>query len=172
MLHADIGHVAVVGDMRLLLADADLDAGDIAGPKSMFLHQQLKRIQRRLNRRSDRPLLNMGVHYLEATAKLAHQSICIAAEGFEEAARSGKDVLNPSEAGLHHGRRGDTVARAHASEIEGLFHVVLIARPAGDAGGLLGGVAERPAAPSPARTAAAPAAPNSAAKLCEERCIS
>src|SRR3990172_5109674 len=88
----------------------------------------------------------MGVHYLEATAKLAHQSICIAAEGFEEATRSGKDVLNPSEAGLHHGRRGDTVARAHASEIEGLFHVVLIARPAGDAGGLLGGVAERPAA--------------------------
>src|SRR3990172_10256631 len=88
----------------------------------------------------------MGVHYLEATAKLAHQSICSTAEGFEEAARSGKDVLNPSEAGLNHGRRGDTVARAHASEIEGLFHVVLIARPAGDAGGLLGGVAERPAA--------------------------
>ena len=56
-------------------------------------------------------------------------------------------VRDAGEARLHHERRGDAVARAHAGEVERLLDVLGVALPAPHAGDLLGGVRQRVAHP-------------------------
>ena len=141
MLHADVGHVAVIGGLRALVRDPHHDMFDLFGLDPVRPDEIEQGVEGRLDRRADRPALDVSVHDLVGGAELAHQFIRIrlAAVGDEEVALAGEDVLHPGEAGGDHGRGGDPVAGRHAAEIERLLDVLGVARPGRDAGGLLRG---------------------------------
>ena len=48
----------------------------------------------------------------------------------EESAVAIEHIFDAGETARNHGRRRDAVARRHAAEIEGFFHVLDVARPA------------------------------------------
>src|SRR5260221_4211728 len=139
VLHADIGHMAVVGGVRSEMGDAHDEPLDLPGAYALRADQFQQRIERGLDRRSDRPALDVGVHDLVALAELARElrRVGRVPVGDEEIALARKDVLDAGEAVRDHRRRLHAVARGHAAEVEGLLDVLFVAHPAGDAGVLL-----------------------------------
>ena len=61
----------------------------------------------------------------------------------EKAAVARKDIFHGGETGGDHGCRRHAVARRHPAEVEGLFDVLDIARPAGEPRGLLRGIGQQ-----------------------------
>ena len=147
MLQIDVRHGAVIDDVRFLLRHLDPDPLDIGRLEAVLLDQRLHRVERRLDGRAYRPFLDVGGHDLEARAEPVDQKLrpWLRRKGEEEIARAGEDVVDPGEAGGHHGRRRDAVSRRHAGEIEGLLDMALVARPAIHPRRLLGGIGQHPA---------------------------
>ena len=139
MLHADVGHGAVVRGVRAQMRDAHGEPLDLPGADAVRADQFQQRIERGLDRRADRPALDVGVHDLVALAQVARELFRVGRVpvGDEEVALARKNVLDAGEAMRDHGRRLHAVARGHAAEVEGLLDVRLVPHPAGDAGSLL-----------------------------------
>jgi hypothetical protein len=135
VLHADVGHGAVVHGVGALMRDAHDELLDVLGSHMMLADEVEQRVERRLDRRADRPALDIGVHDLVGGAELAHelQRIGRATIGDEEAALACENILHGTEAVRNHSGRGHAVARRHAAEVECFFDVFLVAHPARDA---------------------------------------
>ena len=146
------------------------DLRHVPGLERTPLVQDFERVERRLDRRADRPFLDVGAGDLVALAKLLDQARRIGAGriGQDEVVRSREHIVDAGPAGTHQQRGGQPAARRHAAEHERLLDVIGVALPGGDAGGLLRGVVKQPAhvlGVEPAAQPAAAAAPNTPAML-------
>ena len=118
-----------------------------------FLRRCLERVERRLNRRTDGPFLDVGARDLVALAELVHEHrrVVLRRERLEEVVRAGQHVVDAGAAGFDQQRGRDAVSRGHAAEIERFLDVLGVALPRCDARGLLRRVA-RAASASAARS--------------------
>ena len=141
MLHADVGHVAVVDGVRALVRHPHHDFLDVCRFDLVLEDEIAQRIEGRLDRRAHRPALDVRIHDLVVGAESAsqHRGIRLAAVGHEEAALTREHVIDTRETmGDHRGCR-DAVACRHAAEVECLFNMLPVTHPARDARRLLGG---------------------------------
>jgi thiamine biosynthesis lipoprotein len=114
--------------------------------EALALDQDVQRVERRLDGRADRPLLDVGAHDLEPRAERLddHPGAVLRHEPLEEVVGAGEDVVHAGAARLDQERRRHAVARGHAAEVERLLDVIDVALPRGEARGLLRGVGEQP----------------------------
>ena len=80
----------------------------------------LDRVERRLNRRADRPLLDVGVDDLEPLAEAVdqHRRIALRRVDLKEVVVAREHVVHAVPARADEQRRGDAVSRRHAAEDE------------------------------------------------------
>ena len=142
MLDIDAGHGALVDGARALRVDGDGHALDVVCGNPVFFDDVQHRVDRRLDRVSDGPALDRGVHDFVFAAQPAHQLPRIGghAVGMKKTAVAEEYVFDAGKAHRRHQRGGDAVAGRHAAEIKGFFNMFDVARPARQAGRLLRGV--------------------------------
>ena len=98
---ADVGHLAVVDDLRFAGGEAHDHRLHLIGGRSRALEQGFQRFQRRLDGRADGPLLDVGARDLVALAELVDQlgGIGLGRMGLQEIVRPGEDVVDAGAAG-------------------------------------------------------------------------
>ncbi len=73
MLQADVRHLAIVDDARLGVGKTHDDGLHVVGIYRMLFQNVVDGVKRRLDRRSNRPLLDVGPRNLVALAELRDQ---------------------------------------------------------------------------------------------------
>src|SRR5678815_2106638 len=128
-----------------LVGDTHDYFSNIRSNERFVLKKDRQSIQRRLDRRADRPALDVGIHDLVDLAESLDQllRLRLAAVGDEETALAGEGILHTGKAVRDHRRRRDAVAGRHAAEVEGLLDVLLVAHPAGNPRCLLRGIGKQ-----------------------------
>ena len=134
VLQADIGDVAIVHHGRDRRREPHRDSLDLAGLERLLGAERLDPVERALNGRADRPLLDIGLGDLVTLAELFNQSIGLRLRrvGLEEIVGAGEDIVDAVPARFDQQRRGDPVARRHAGEHKGLLDVIGVAPPGDD----------------------------------------
>ena len=103
VLHADVGHVAVVDGIRALVRDRTTSFSTSAALMLVLADQLEQPVERRLDRRAHRPALDVGVHDFvdlrrgRCTRQLRLRRFADAARlvvGDEEIALAGEHVLD------------------------------------------------------------------------------
>lgn len=111
----------------------------------MFANKDFQRIENRLIGHADRPFFDLRVQNLIALTKaLCHfrQFRCVG-KHFEKVFIARQRVFDTGKTELDHDCCCDGIAGGHAGEIERLFDVIEISRPARHAGRLLHGVGQQ-----------------------------
>ena len=118
VLDVDVRRPAVVGDRSRLVADDDLL--DLVRIDRLLLQQRLDRVERRVDRMSHRPFLDVRARQLVALAELVDQQFGLAGRrvGEDEVVGSGHDVVHGVPAGVDEQHRRHAAARRHAAEDE------------------------------------------------------
>ncbi len=134
MLQADVWDLAVVDDGRFVGGDADDDALHLIGIEVVLLDQDLEGVERRLNRRADGPLLDVGPRDLVALAELVdeHRRIVLRHERGEKVVRARQNVVDGRSTRFDEQGRGDAVLGRHAAEVERFLDVIGVALPCGE----------------------------------------
>ena len=147
VLQADVGNVPVVDDRADARGEPDDDLLDVVGVERTLPAEVLDRVERRLDRRADRPLLDVGVDDLVSLAQMLdeHRRVAFGRIHAKEVVVARKHIVHAIPPRADEQRRGDAVSRRHASEDEGLLDVVRVPAPDGVSRRLLRRVVEQPA---------------------------
>ena len=127
VLQADVRHVAVVHHASA--TDADGQLLHLVRLEGVALLEQLQRIERRLNRRSHAPFLDVRAHQFEALAQFVDEPVGIGAGRVreQEVVVAREDVVDAVPPGVdQEGRRHATACR-HAAKGERLLDVIGVA---------------------------------------------
>ena len=145
VLHADVRHVAVVDGVGALVRNTHHQPFDLSGLDLVLADQVEQAVERGLDRRTDRPALDIGVHDFVGRAEPADEYFRLggAAVRDEEIALPGEHVFDRRKTVRDHRGRGGAVARRHAAEIERFFDVLFVAHPARHARRLLRRIREQ-----------------------------
>jgi hypothetical protein len=137
----------IVHDNRRGCADAHNHLLNLIHGNRMTLQQNFQRVERRLDRRSHGPFLDVRFLHLVALAEFFDKPrrIGLRRIGHEKIVSARQNVVHSRPARLHEQRRGDAAARRHPAVNESFLNVLRIALPRGDAGGLLRRIVEHPA---------------------------
>ena len=146
MLQADIGYLAVIYDGRFLRCQPDAHLFYLFSSQLMLFLHVFHRIERRLDRHSRAPFLDIRPRHLVSLAKLINQPIGIRLrpEGHKEIIWSGKHIIQTRPARMDHHRGGDSVARRPACKVESLFNMIGVAVPESETRRLLTCIIEQP----------------------------
>ena len=111
----------------------------------MLAPQRQQRVERRLDGIADGKRLDRGFVHIEAAPEVGDHFFGprLGRERLDHVVLAVEDVGDAGKARLHHQRGADTIARAHAAEVERLLDVFGVARPAPDARHLLRRVRQR-----------------------------
>jgi hypothetical protein len=98
--------------------------------------QTLQRIERGLDWRAGRPLLDVRARHFVTLAELVDQPGRVGARVIsgKKIVLSGKNVIDAGPSGLREQRGGNTTARRHAAEVEGFLNVFDVAIPGSQPG--------------------------------------
>ena len=109
--------------------------------------EDFQRVERSLDRRAHGPFLDVRTRHFVALAELVDQpsGIGLGIVSGEEIIFSGEDVVDAGPTRLHEQRGSDPAPRSHAAEVKGFLHVLGVAIPCPEPGGLVRGVAQHPA---------------------------
>src|SRR5260370_1407015 len=112
--------------------------------KGALLSQDLESVQSRLDRRANRPFLDVRSQDFKTFAKLFSQSCGIGMRvvSLEEIIFPRENVFNTGPSGLDDQGRRDAAARRHSAKVECLLNVLGVAVPCAKAGGLVGAIAQ------------------------------
>ena len=132
VLQVNVRHRASVDCARALLIHRDVHLFHIYSSDAVLGHDVGQCVQRCLDGVAHRPALDGRLHDVVTHTQPRHQFLRfgIDLEGMEKAAIPSKHVFHAREASRHHGCRRHAVARWHATEVESLFNMLDVARPA------------------------------------------
>ena len=130
----------------LTIADSSVATRTTTCLTCAALDERIERVERCLDRRADRPLLDVGPHDFEPCSKRFddHPWVVLWDKSLEEVVSPRQDVVDAGSTRLDEQRRRDPVARAHATEVERFLDVIDVALPRRQARRLLRGVREQP----------------------------
>ena len=121
----------IVHDNRRGCADAHNHLLNLIHGNRMTLQQNFQRVERRLDRRSHGPFLDVRFLHLVALAEFFDEArrIGFGLVGLKEIVGAGKNVVHARPSRLHEQRRGDAAARSHSGERKTFLDVIGVALP-------------------------------------------